>query len=242
MRNWADFFTFIKSQGFDPATVVDVGVATDTYELYQHFPNARYLFVEPLIEFEPNLQQLCKQFRGDYVLAAAGPTTGEITFNVSTDLGGSTRFEITDIDSGIMKSRTVPQITLDSQWDKFNLAGPALLKVDVQGGELEVIKGMQTCLTNFEVIVLEVNLIQSNNGQPILHEYLSYMAGRGYVTYDIIHLNYAQTNLLAQMDIVFVKKDSVYRKNQSWFASPADARNFGETVKHYKGVTRNETI
>ena len=93
MRNWHDFFTHIKSKGFDPKSIVDVGVATDTEDLYYHFPKARYLFVEPLVEFEPSLQQLCQKLNGVYMLAAAGATDGEMEIRVTPDLGGSSRFE-----------------------------------------------------------------------------------------------------------------------------------------------------
>jgi len=242
MRNWNDFFSFIKQQGFNPTTVVDVGVATDTEELYKHFPQAQFLFVEPLAEFEPNLQQLCQRYKGNYMLAAAGATNGEITFNVPTDLGGSSRFVTLEAQAGDyeMKPRTVPQYTLDSMWEGFELQGPAILKVDVQGGELEVIKGAGQCLNNFEFIVLEIGLVEQYIGQPIYHEYLNFMAERGFVTFDIIHTGYAETGLLAQVDMVFAKKDSAYRSNQRWFATAESAKR--NLAPNYKGVSRNDSI
>lgn len=243
MRNWNEFFNFIKQEyKFSPTSVIDIGVATDTHELYEHFPNAQYLFVEPLIEFEPSLQKLCKQYRGNYMLAAAGAENGQLTFNVTGDLGGSSRFITKEAESGdyIMTSRTVPQVTLDAMWDGFELSGPALLKVDVQGGELEVIKGARKCLNNFEVIILELGLIEQYVGQPIFHEYLNYMAECGYVTFDIIHTGYAETGLLAQMDMVFVKKDSVFRANQRWFIDANSAKS--KVPDNYKGVHRNDNI
>ena len=38
----------ISSLGFKPATVIDVGVAYGTHELYKGFPKARHLLIEPL--------------------------------------------------------------------------------------------------------------------------------------------------------------------------------------------------
>ena len=209
MRDWFNFFRHIKQCGFNPATIVDVGVATDTDDLYMHFPGAKYLFVEPCVEFERSLQALVQRFPGSvYMLAAAGATNGEITINVSQDLGGSSVFRTIEAEDGayIMKPRTVPMFKIDTMWDTLELQGPALLKVDVQGGEIEVLKGADQILNNFEVIMLEVGVIEQYIGQPILHEYVSYMADRGYVVYDIIHAGYADTGLLAQIDMVFVKK------------------------------------
>lgn len=242
MRNWDEFFTFIKQQGFTPATVVDVGVATDTEEMYRHFPSAKYLFVEPLAEFEPSLQQLCRRYNGNYMLAAAGAENGEISFNVPTDLGGSSRFTTLEAEAGDyeMRARTVPQYTLDSMWEAFELSGPALLKIDVQGGELEVVKGAVACLPNFEFVLLEIGLVEQYVGQPIFHEYLNFMAEQGFVTYDIIHTGFAETGLLAQVDMVFVKRDSQYRSNQRWFVDAASAKR--NLSPDYKGVRRNDSI
>jgi FkbM family methyltransferase len=242
MRDWYQFFTHIKAQGFIPTTVVDIGVATDTNDLYQHFPNARYLFVEPLAEFEPSLQTLCQKYNGNYILAAAGATDGELEIRVTPDLGGTSKFETLESQEGAydMKPRTVPQFKLDSLWEGFELTGPALLKIDVQGAELEVIKGATECLQNFEFVVLEIGLIEQYVGQPIFHEYLNFMAEQGFVTYDVIHTGYAETGLLAQVDMVFAKKDGVYRSNQRWFADAASARR--NAPDNYKGVMRNDNI
>lgn len=239
MRNWFEFFTYIKKQGFNPVTIVDVGVATDTEDLYYHFPQSRYLFVEPCIEFEPSLQRLCQMFPSSvYMLAAAGATDGEMTINVTPDLGGSSRFESLESKEGIydMKQRVVPQFKIDTMWEALQFEGPALLKVDVQGGEIEVLKGAENTLQNFEIILLEVGLIEQYIGQPIFHEYVGYLAERGFVVYDIIHTGYADTGLLAQIDLVFVKKDGQFRQDQR---ATLTAEKVGN---NYKGVMRDNSI
>lgn len=240
MRNWYEFFTHIKNVGFDPITVVDVGVATDTNDLYYHFPSAKYLLVEPLAEFEPSLQQLCSQLSATYMLAAAGATDGELEIKVTPDLGGSSKFQTIESQDGAydMKPRTVPQYKIDTMWEALELQGPALLKVDVQGAELEVLKGAEKTLNNFEVIVLEVGMIEQYIGQPVFHEYIAYLAARDYVVYDIIHTGYAGTGMLAQIDLVFVKKNGQFRQDQRTMT------DYSEASKHtnYKGVTRNDSL
>lgn len=238
MRSWYEFFTHIKSKGFDPKTVVDVGVATDTDELYHHFPSAQYLFVEPLAEFEPSLQQLCKRFNGTYMLAAAGATDGELTLQVSPDLGGTSKFDLVNAEIFDMKSRTVPQFTIDTLWKALKLSGPALLKVDVQGAELEVLTGAKKTLENFEVIVLEVGLTEVYVGQPIFHDYIAFMAQRDYVVYDIIHTGYGDTGLLCQIDLVFVKRNGQFRQDLRSITDEEKARGLNQ----YKGITRNDNI
>jgi FkbM family methyltransferase len=239
MRAWFDFFTHIKQKyNFNPTTVVDIGVATDTPELYQHFPNARYLFVEPLVEFEPSLQHLCQQYNGTYMLAAAGATDGELTIQVSPDLGGTSKFELVNAEIFDMKSRTVPQFRLDTMWKTLELSGPALLKVDVQGAELDVLRGAEETLDNFEVIVLEVGMIETYVGQPIFHEYIAFMAERDYVVYDIIHVGYGDTGLLCQIDLVFVKRTGQFRQDLRSIIDEEKA----QSLNNYKGIKRNENI
>lgn len=240
MRNWHEFFTHIKSQGFEPTTVVDVGVATDTEDLYFHFPHARYLLVEPLAEFEPSLQRLCTQLKATYMLAAAGAEDGELEMQVTPDLGGSSLYKTLESIDGAyeMKPRRVPQYKIDTMWAALELSGPALLKIDVQGAELEVLKGAAKTFGNFEVIMLEVGLIEQYVGQPVFHEYIAFMAERGYVVYDIIHTGYAGTGMLAQIDLVFVKKDGQFRQDQRTMIDYSQAANHTT----YKGITRNDDL
>jgi FkbM family methyltransferase len=241
MRNWNEFFIHLKGTGFTPTTIVDVGVATDTEDLYFHYPTVKYLFVEPLAEFEPSLQVLCSKFNGVYMLAAAGPTDGTLEINVSPDLGGSSKFRTIESNDGAysMVPRTVPQYKIDTMWEALGLTGPALLKIDVQGGELEVLKGAEKVLNNFEVILMEVGVTEGYVGQPIFHEYLNYMAERGFVMYDIIHTGYSDAGLLYQLDIVFVKKDGQFRKDQR---AMSDYTLVNEKVRDYKGITRNDNL
>lgn len=243
MRNWFEFFTHIKSKGFNPTTVIDVGVATDTEELYVHFPAAKYLFVEPLAEFEPSLQHLCQKYPGSvYMLAAAGADNGELTFNVGPSMGDSSRFQTLESADGAyeMHKRTVPQFRLDTLWTTLELDGPALLKVDVQGGEVEVLKGATGIFEHLEVIVLECGIIEQYIGQPIFHEYIAYLADVGFVLYDIIHTSYVpETGMLAQIDIVFVKKDGQFRQDQR---CQVNYSKVDYTALNYKGVTRNEEL
>jgi FkbM family methyltransferase len=175
----------VSKLGFRPATVIDVGVAYGTFELYQNFPEAYHLLVEPLKEYEPVLQQISHRYRAEYVLAAAGASPGEITLNVHPDLAGSSIFtedEDSDV-NGI--PRTVPLTTLDHLCTEKSLASPYLIKIDVQGAELAVLDGATKILQDTELVILEVSLFQVFINGPQLHDVISYMKTRGFVAYDI---------------------------------------------------------
>ena len=132
--------------GLQPATVIDVGVAFETNELYSKFPDASVLLIEPLAEFEFFLRDICNRHKAQYVLAAAGPKSGSTTLHVHPDLYGSSIFN--EVEGSVVDGvpRQVPVVTLDEVCEKRALTGPYLIKVDVQGAELEVLAGARRTL------------------------------------------------------------------------------------------------
>ncbi|OKH19878.1 hypothetical protein NIES593_20265 [Hydrococcus rivularis NIES-593] len=81
-NNLSESYSLLYSLGFRPNTIIDVGVAKETPELYRAFPDSFVLLVEPLREFETELKHILKKYRGLYLIAAAGSETREVTFNV----------------------------------------------------------------------------------------------------------------------------------------------------------------
>jgi hypothetical protein len=76
----------LRKPGFTPATLIDVGVAYGTGQLYEAFPEAYLVLVEPLAEFESNLKRIVAERTGEYVQAAAGSSNGSAQLHVNLDL------------------------------------------------------------------------------------------------------------------------------------------------------------
>jgi FkbM family methyltransferase len=213
--------------GANPKTVIDVGVAFETRELYEEFPGAEFLLVEPLAEFEPFLKKICAKYKAQYVLAAAGDSPGAATLNVHTDqLYCSSLFRETEGEAVDGVPREVPMVTIDELCAERKLAGPYVLKIDVQGAELRVLDGAKRTLTQSEVVILEVTLFGTMIGGPQFADVVKYMQERGFVVYDIWGMLYRPLDgALAQIDIAFVRKHSALRENQA-FATPEQRKNF----------------
>ena len=62
----------LRKQWLQPRTVVDVGVAYGTPKLYEAFPESYHVLVEPLGEYKPYLQDILRNYKGEYILAAVG--------------------------------------------------------------------------------------------------------------------------------------------------------------------------
>ena len=210
--------------GINPATVIDAGAAHGTPELYETFPNARYLLIEPLVEFEPSLRALKQRMpQLDYVISAAGPEPGEVVLNVHPDLyGSSTRLEEEASDvNGV--PRTVPVIRLDDLADK--VPGPYLLKVDVQGGELDVLAGASKILAQTEFAILEASLFETYKSAPQFRDVIEFMHQTGFVVYDIAGSLYRPLdNAMIQVDLAFIPASSPLRRQHAYATPEQRAR------------------
>jgi FkbM family methyltransferase len=99
----------------------------------------------------------------------------------------------------------------------IGLKAPDFLKLDVQGYELEVLKGARDAISQVSVILAEVNLIDIHKGAPLLDEFILFLRDRAFVTYDICGLARRPLDqALWQADFIFVQRDSVLRCDKRW--------------------------
>lgn len=202
---------------YTPDIIIDVGTANGTYPLLDVYPSARYLWIEPLIEFEKDLIKLTSRYDGKYLISAAGKSNGSITLNVHDDLLGSSTLEEVDGKEVDGFPREIQLVTLDSLIDDYNLRGSVLLKIDVQGAELDVLDGAQELLNYCEVIILEVSFFKFQKNCPEFFDVINYMKNLSFVVYDIFDVNNRPLdNARGQIDVLFVKENSNFRKSHNW--------------------------
>jgi FkbM family methyltransferase len=221
----------LRTLGFEPQTVIDVGVASETPELYEAFPEASLLLIEPLAEFEPFLKKICQKYNAQYVLSAAGEAQSTATLNVHTDqLDCSSLLKEVEGPSVDGRPREVQVLTLDEICLEKGLKGPYLIKIDVQGAELKVLEGAARVLEATEAVILEVTLFGTMIGGPQLTDVVKYMKDRGLAVYDAWGFLYRPYDgALAQLDMAFVRQDGQFRKSQV-FATPEQRRRMTNSL------------
>lgn len=230
-----------KHIGFAPNTVIDVGAALGSFtrECHAVFPDAHYLLIEPLEEYRPVLDRLTGVIpKVHCYIAAAAARSGTMELNVHPDLVGSSLYRevesATDV-NGI--PREVSVVTIDSLVNERAAAGPYLIKLDVQGAELDVLRGAERVLADCEFVVLEVSFFKFFHGGPECADVLAYMRGLGFVPYDIAGLQYRPLDqALSQADVAFVREDGLFRRHH-YYATPTQrAEQNARMKKHLSEV------
>jgi len=212
--NLRDFLGHIVKLGFNPGTVIDVGVGYGTLELYNFFPQAKHILIEPLKEFEENIIEIARKYDVEYIISAAGSRSGTTILNVHPDLEGSSIFKEMEGEHVDGIERSVPVVTLDDVCAGKQLITPFLLKIDVQGAEIEVLEGAKRILEKVDIIIVETSLYNFFKTGPQIYDVISYMKSIDYVVHDVFGPQYRPIDgSLSQIDIAFVNEDSPFRRH-----------------------------
>ena len=202
----------LRGKGFHPKTCIDVGVAHGTPSIYEVFPNAKHLLIEPLVEYERDIRKIMEAYDCHYEQAAAGGESGSLDVHVKEQITGSSMFsEQPGTPQGI--SRTVPVVTLDQVCKTQQMQGPYLVKIDVEGAEMSVLDGAVDIMPETSVFILEITFSTRLVGAPEAGDIISYMAKRDFVIYDLFDLRWKNDETLFQADAVFVPKSSPFRRS-----------------------------
>ncbi len=205
-RGFAKVFREIASSGIAIDQIVDVGASNGqwTDECREVWPNAKYFLIDPLAENEPALQRMRSRVPGmDYFLGALSSKPGSMVLNHH---GDQSSFHASEFVLNSGGQRTVQVETLDSLLSQARLHPPDLIKIDVQGHEIDVIHGALKSLETAKILLVECNVQQSYEDIPFLHEVVSLLGEHDFRVFDFC--TYAQRPYdlkLTQTDVVFAK-------------------------------------
>jgi FkbM family methyltransferase len=216
-RTFEEFFKHIKTLGFKPSTVIDVGAAKGTPSLHQAFPESHFVLFEPLSAFIPYLERMMTKYDGEVYNCALGTKEIDGTIFKTKDLFGSSIIhQLNDESDPRLEGITIK--TMDGVLGDKDLPKPYLLKTDCQGGDFDVVKGGVGVLRNCELVIMEVSFFKFwGENHPEALEIFNFMNENGFVIYDILDgLFRPLDQALGQVDFVFVKKDGMFKKYNKW--------------------------
>lgn len=215
------FLMDLSARGLAPGGIIDVGAHRGEWTkcALTVFPGVPVLMIEPQDEVQPVLEVLASSHSGVSVIkAGAGAVAGEAVQTIWDDLAGSSFLPPVDAQALASGRQRVTQIvTLDAIMEERPDFRPDIVKLDIQGFELQALLGATTLFGRTEVFILEVSLFEFMPHMPMLHDAIAFMSARGYVVYDIPgFLRRPRDGALAQVDLAFVKIDGKFRKTNDW--------------------------
>jgi FkbM family methyltransferase len=205
----------LKKKGFTPANVVDIGAYEGgwTKDFLEVYPQANILMIEAQQKKEPILKKVKTNFPNiDYAIALVSSDDNlEVNF-LENETASHINFNKNEKLKNIVKTKSLETILSEK-----NKPFPNFLKLDVQGHEIEVLKGCTNVLKTVEICLLEVTLIKLGDNDVLFTELNNFMDSKGFQVYDITQfMRRPFDKAMYQMDVLFIKKESDYVNDRNW--------------------------
>ena len=218
-----DTLRILAARGYTPRIVIDGGANVGQWAAVAApiFYEAQFHLIEPQAACHPFLVDRFPPPRFELhrcVITAPGLT--EVRIAGGGDGRGTGAFVVSERDATPRDDlATVPATTLDRLFASV-VSGRdrALLKLDLEGHELEALRGAEALLAKLEIIVCELSFYDfGTEGHPLFGDLVCYLRERGFVVHDIASLNARPRDHRLRMgDAVFVRKGAPLTRDASW--------------------------
>jgi FkbM family methyltransferase len=190
-----------RRHNFYPDRILDIGANIGQWyrEIQTMFPDSEVFSIEA----NPNCEHQLMQINPNYLITFLGKEESTTDFyipkNNPLSQGGSSYIENSN-HFNEYETQQLPVITLDSLNQEFDF-----IKMDVQGAELDIIKGGLKTILNSSILQLELGVLDYNIGSPQASEIISYLYNLDFHLFDIGSLYYWD-GYLNQSDMFFINK------------------------------------
>lgn len=194
----------------DYRTVIDIGAGRGQFAVFalNAFPRARIVSFEPLpSSFATASRALAGSGRVELRRQAVGAEPGRASIHVTADADSSSlrrptgeqtrRFPGTE---GVDQVE-VEVVTLDEAVP--TLQGPALLKLDLQGGELDALRGARRLLESIDDVFVECSFVELYEGQALADQVICHLRERRFTLRGVYSPTYGSDGVCIQADLLF---------------------------------------
>jgi len=196
----------MAQNGVPITTMVDVGAADGTFGLLvldAINPTIHLVNIDAQETYAPSLRRIAAVLGGDYLISAMSDTDGAI--NVRKPGHEYWLSTARHMGAGTAGPDTIalPCRRLDGFLRQTGVKGPVFIKLDVEGAELDVLKGAEETLKDTCGLLIE-SPVRSVGGPQFLDIY-GFLAARGFSLFDIVRLSHRGSDAtLYQFYSVFI--------------------------------------
>jgi FkbM family methyltransferase len=194
----------------DVKTCIDVGANKGQFSVLCRylFPGVRLFAFEPL----PDVARQCAlTLEGEGVTIyshALGARDSRSQFYVTERSDSSSLLVPGTAQERAYGSRVAGAVDvevrrLDHVLTAAQIAGPALMKLDVQGAELDVLEGCGALLDNIDYLYLEGSFVELYEGQALITDIVAFLHRRGFAFRGIYNTSYTRDFGTTQADFLF---------------------------------------
>lgn len=200
--------------GLDCRTVVDIGANRGQFALVARrcLPQARVISFEPLPAAAAKFRAVfADDDRVTLHEVAIGPVPGNATLHISRRDDSSSLLPITSTQVALFPG-TEKAITTNVRVAPLrefilvpDILPPALLKLDVQGFELEALRGCEDMLGQFALVYAECSFVELYGGQALADEVIAWLRERGFKLRGVHNMDYDRDGRAIQADFLFAR-------------------------------------
>ena len=200
--------------GLDCRTIVDIGANRGQFALVarQCKPQAWVISFEPLPAAAATFRAVfADDDRVTLHEVAIGPVPGNATIHISRRDDSSSLLPITATQVALfpgtaeVATAIVRVAPLREFISAAKIEAPALLKVDVQGFELEALRGCEDLLDQFTCVYVECSFVELYAGQSLADEVIAWLRERGFRLRGVQNMEYDRDGRAVQADFLFAR-------------------------------------
>ena len=207
----------MKRRGSNPAVAIGVGayVGDWTRSFKRIFSEAKVLMIEPQASKARALSRVKSELPNVEVqLALLGPRAEANVGFCELETASSVLVEAANKRP---PTTHLSMTTLDVLTAGGPFAQPHFMKLDVQGYEIEVLRGGTRALESVQSVLMEVNLLRLYDGAPLFHEAAEFMGKLGFQVYDLCTLiRRPYDGAVWQADVIFIRDSSPLISSTRW--------------------------
>ncbi len=196
----------------DCRTIVDIGAHRGQFALVAHtlIPSANIISFEPLAQPAKKFRELFngnKQVRLHQL--AIGPERCTADIHVSGRDDSSSLLPITELQNQLHPGTAEAGVErvqverLAGVLSAADIMAPALLKLDVQGYELETLRGCLDLLPSFAYVYVECSFVELYHGQAFADQVIAFLRDHGFALAGIYSLYHDKNGRALDGDFFF---------------------------------------